>query len=256
MQLTRARPGRWPICWIVSSPWRPHSRAALMASHGTLSSRSCLAAIGRITSRAKRRTVSWNSSCSSLSLKSTCGAPPRHELTDQSIVRYPAVAPRSSGRFGHGSAAAHYVRRAARVSSRSSGAGLRSRGCTLGDDEPRPPQLGVQAEDEAGGREARLPRRPPPATPIRVGGGDAAADAAGVASALFPATGELRPPDRGGARGPRRLVSRRSPPPCSPGRADRRADPARRRRRAAGRHARTCSTGSTRRARTSPRTPR
>ena len=47
-----------------------------------------LAAAGRITSRAKRRQCSWNSSCSSLSLKSTVRAsgPP---LTDESIIGYP-----------------------------------------------------------------------------------------------------------------------------------------------------------------------
>ena len=47
-----------------------------MASHGTLSSRSYLAATGRITSRANLRQVCWNSICSSLSLKSIVRAPP------------------------------------------------------------------------------------------------------------------------------------------------------------------------------------
>ena len=47
-----------------------------MASQGTLSSRSYLSAIGRMTSRANLRQVSWNSSCSSLSLKSIVGRLP------------------------------------------------------------------------------------------------------------------------------------------------------------------------------------
>jgi hypothetical protein len=62
-------------------------------------------------------------------------------------------------------------------------------GCSLGDDESsRPPQLGVQAEDEEAAEKLGFPSTATRNT-IRVGGSDAAADAAGVAGALFPATG-------------------------------------------------------------------
>jgi hypothetical protein len=63
-------------------------------------------------------------------------------------------------------------------------------GCSLGDEETssRPPQLGVEAEDEEAAEELGFPSSATRNT-IRVGGSDAAADAAGVAKALFPATG-------------------------------------------------------------------
>jgi ell wall binding domain 2 (CWB2) len=62
-------------------------------------------------------------------------------------------------------------------------------GCSLGDDETsRPPQLGVEAEDEEAAEKLGFPSSATRNT-IRVGGSDAAADAAGVAGALFPATG-------------------------------------------------------------------
>ena len=56
--------------WMSSSPLQALLRASLMTSQGMLSSASCLAAAGRITSRAKFRQWSLNSSCSSLSAKS------------------------------------------------------------------------------------------------------------------------------------------------------------------------------------------
>jgi hypothetical protein len=62
-------------------------------------------------------------------------------------------------------------------------------GCSTGDDETRPPQLGVQAEDEQAAEKLGFPSTATRNT-VRVGGGDAAADAAGVASALYPATGD------------------------------------------------------------------
>jgi ell wall binding domain 2 (CWB2) len=66
-------------------------------------------------------------------------------------------------------------------------------GCSLGDEETsRPPQLGVEAEDEEAAEKLGFPSSATRNT-IRVGGSDAAADAAGVAGALFPATG---PSDR------------------------------------------------------------
>jgi ell wall binding domain 2 (CWB2) len=62
-------------------------------------------------------------------------------------------------------------------------------GCSLGDEETSgPPQLGVEAEDEEAAEKLGFPSSATRNT-IRVGGSDAAADAAGVAGALFPATG-------------------------------------------------------------------
>ena len=61
-------------------------------------------------------------------------------------------------------------------------------GCSLGDDEGRSPQLGVEAQDDQGSENLGFPADATRNT-IRVGGADAVADAAGVASALFPATG-------------------------------------------------------------------
>jgi hypothetical protein len=61
-------------------------------------------------------------------------------------------------------------------------------GCSLGDDENRPPQLGVEAGDDQAAEKLGFPSSATRNT-IRVGGADAVADAAGVANALFPATG-------------------------------------------------------------------
>jgi hypothetical protein len=66
-------------------------------------------------------------------------------------------------------------------------AGLLS-GCSLGDEETRPPQLGGQANDEEAAEGVGSPSSATRNT-VRVGGGDSGADAAGVAEALFPATG-------------------------------------------------------------------
>jgi hypothetical protein len=64
-------------------------------------------------------------------------------------------------------------------------------GCSLGDDEsaPPPPQIGVKADDEQAAEKLAFPSTATRNT-VRVGGGDAAADAAGVAAALYPATDE------------------------------------------------------------------
>jgi hypothetical protein len=64
-------------------------------------------------------------------------------------------------------------------------------GCSL-DDEPRssrPPQLGVEEPEDAEAVEKLLFPSSATRNTVRVGGSDAAADAAGVAGALFPATG-------------------------------------------------------------------
>jgi ell wall binding domain 2 (CWB2) len=60
-------------------------------------------------------------------------------------------------------------------------------GCSTGDDESRPPQLGVKASDEQAAEKLGFPSSATRNT-VRVGGSDAAADAAGVAGALYPAT--------------------------------------------------------------------
>jgi hypothetical protein len=62
-------------------------------------------------------------------------------------------------------------------------------GCSTGDDDSRPPQLGVKAEDEQAAEKLGFPSTATRNT-IRVGGSDASADAAGVAGALYPATGD------------------------------------------------------------------
>jgi putative cell wall-binding protein len=62
-------------------------------------------------------------------------------------------------------------------------------GCSTGDDESRPPQLGVKAQDEQAVEKLGFPSTATRNT-IRVGGSDAASDAAGVAGALYPATGD------------------------------------------------------------------
>jgi hypothetical protein len=66
-------------------------------------------------------------------------------------------------------------------------------GCDLGDEESRPPQLGVKAEDEQAVEKLGFPSSATRNT-IRVGGSDEASDVAGVASALFPATGDTDRP--------------------------------------------------------------
>ena len=66
-------------------------------------------------------------------------------------------------------------------------------GCSLGDDNGQPSQLGVQSQDNQGAEQLGFPSSATRNT-IRVGGADAVADAAGVASALFPATGSANRP--------------------------------------------------------------
>jgi hypothetical protein len=66
-------------------------------------------------------------------------------------------------------------------------------GCSLGDEETRPPQLSADGGDEEAAEKLGFPASATRNT-VRVGGSDAAADAAGVASALFPATGDTDRP--------------------------------------------------------------
>jgi hypothetical protein len=60
-------------------------------------------------------------------------------------------------------------------------------GCSLGDDDNRPPQLGPSSDSDEAATQLGFPSTATRNT-IRVGGADAAGDAAGVASAAFPAT--------------------------------------------------------------------
>jgi hypothetical protein len=67
-------------------------------------------------------------------------------------------------------------------------------GCSIGNDNSgRPPQLGVNQDDDQAAAKLGFPSSATRNT-IRVGGADAAADAAGVASALYPATGTFDRP--------------------------------------------------------------
>lgn len=61
-------------------------------------------------------------------------------------------------------------------------------GCSLGDEEAPPPQLAAEGDDEAAAEALEFPSTATRNT-IRVDGADAASVAAGVASAVFPATG-------------------------------------------------------------------
>jgi hypothetical protein len=72
-------------------------------------------------------------------------------------------------------------------------ASLALAGCSIGNDESAPPQLGAKSSDNEASAKLGFPAAATRNT-IRVGGGDAAADAAGVASALFPATGAASRP--------------------------------------------------------------
>ena len=66
-------------------------------------------------------------------------------------------------------------------------------GCSTDDEQSRPPQLGVKANDEQAAEKLGFPSTATRNT-VRVGGSDAAADAAGVAGALYPATGDADRP--------------------------------------------------------------
>jgi putative cell wall binding repeat protein len=66
-------------------------------------------------------------------------------------------------------------------------------GCSLGNEPSRPPQLGAKSSDKEANLKLGFPSTATKNT-VRVGGGDATADAAGVASALFPATGKANRP--------------------------------------------------------------
>jgi hypothetical protein len=66
-------------------------------------------------------------------------------------------------------------------------------GCDLGDEPERPPALGARADDEEAIVKLGFPSTATTNT-VRIGGGDAIADAAGVASVVYPATGPATRP--------------------------------------------------------------
>src|SRR5688572_3282252 len=68
-------------------------------------------------------------------------------------------------------------------------------GCSIGDDDQdTPPQIGVESNDDQAAADLGFPFTATKNT-TRVGGGDAAADVAGVASAVWPATGDSTKPN-------------------------------------------------------------
>jgi hypothetical protein len=66
-------------------------------------------------------------------------------------------------------------------------------GCSLGGDDERPPQLGAKAGEEDAAAKLGFPASATRNT-LRVGGGDAASDVAGVANAVFPSTSDTSRP--------------------------------------------------------------
>jgi hypothetical protein len=67
-------------------------------------------------------------------------------------------------------------------------------GCSLGDEDSRPPQLGPASDGDEAAAKLGFPSTATRNT-IRVGGDDAAGDAAGVANAAFPATTDSNRPN-------------------------------------------------------------
>ena len=68
-------------------------------------------------------------------------------------------------------------------------------GCSIGDDgQDTPPQIGVESNDDQAAADLGFPFTATKNT-TRVGGGDAAADVAGVANAVWPATGDTTKPN-------------------------------------------------------------
>jgi hypothetical protein len=67
-------------------------------------------------------------------------------------------------------------------------------GCSASDDDSRPPQLGPASDSDEAAEQLGFPSTATRNT-IRVGGDDAAGDAAGVANAAFPATTDSNKPN-------------------------------------------------------------
>ena len=66
-------------------------------------------------------------------------------------------------------------------------------GCSIGDEEGTPPQIGVKADDEEAAADLGFPVTATKNT-TRVAGGDPLADVAGVANAVWPATSDTTRP--------------------------------------------------------------
>jgi len=67
-------------------------------------------------------------------------------------------------------------------------------GCSIGDDDSRPPQLGPSSDSDEAAAKLGFPTTATRNT-IRVGGDDATGDAAGVANAAFPSTTDSNRPN-------------------------------------------------------------
>jgi hypothetical protein len=67
-------------------------------------------------------------------------------------------------------------------------------GCSIGDEDQSPPQIGVKADDHGAATDLGFPVTATKNT-TRVAGGDVTADVAGVASAAWPATSESTRPN-------------------------------------------------------------
>ena len=252
--------GSEPTLVIWSIPWRPHSRAALITSQGTPS-------VAVVLCRHRPDHLGREPPAGPLKLELIVVEPEIHVsvpdpaarvLTDQSIV--PAAARRFATLRPEPTVETAGIQLSCARALVRFGAvllllALALGGCSLGDDRGDPPQLGVPGRRRAGRREARLPVHAPRATRVRVGGSDAAADAAGVAGALFPATGDSDRPtavvlvDQDDWITGIAASALAGPPIGAP-------HPAHRRRRAAGGHGARRSSGWTRRAPTSRRMPR
>ena len=66
-------------------------------------------------------------------------------------------------------------------------------GCSLGDETETPPQLGTKSDDEDAAVKLGFPSSATKNT-VRIGGGDATTDVAGVANVVFPASDEASRP--------------------------------------------------------------
>jgi hypothetical protein len=73
-------------------------------------------------------------------------------------------------------------------------AAVAATGCSASDDDSRPPQLGPASDSDEAAEQLGFPSTATRNT-IRVGGDDAAGDAAGVANAAFPATTDSNRPN-------------------------------------------------------------
>src|SRR5919198_3003319 len=184
-------PGSLAIFSRYSIPWSFHLRASLSTSHGTLCSRSYLAATGRMTCSANLWQCACHSSCSSVRPKST-GSPPvqglEPPLTDQSTNRrIPACACRQSRRY-RGIAVLRPLVGLLLVALVAlcgcSGLNEKSENARAGT---APTDISAKSSSNSAAAELGFPVTATRNT-TRVAGADAVADVAGAVSAVFPAT--------------------------------------------------------------------